>query len=75
MSKAVLVETQRKCKAMFLQTHQLFCTGVRMMGPVETPSTTISVSKQAKLWGFLALHSIKLQILNASQNLTAANSK
>lgn len=47
-------------------------------GPVGFLSTTIldpiALCKWAKLWGFLALHSIMLQRLSASQSLTAANS-
>lgn len=47
-------------------------------GSVGFLSTTIldpiALRKWAKLWGFLALHSIILQRLSASQSLTAANS-
>lgn len=47
-------------------------------GPVGFLSTTIldpiALCKWAKLWGFLALHSIMLQRRSASQSLTAANS-
>lgn len=52
--------------------------GGHRKGPVGFLSTTIldpiALCKWAKLWGFLALHSIILQRPSASQSLTAANS-
>lgn len=58
-SSCAASEGHRKRPAQFLST--------TILGP-------ISLRKWAKLWGFLALHSIKLLRLSAPQSLTAANS-
>lgn len=66
------------CLIVLLQIHQLFCLGWAQEWASSVafnsylgPNLTV---RWAKLWGFLALHSIMQQRLNVSQTLTAANS-